>query len=55
LEWEAQGDRVIVRRAGLYTSEEIHRALFKLPPKRQSLADLKAGIRRYIRRKHARR
>ena len=54
LEWEADGDRVIVRRAGRYTSEDIHRALFKMPPRKRTLAQLKAGLRSYIRRKHAR-
>lgn len=54
LEWETDGDRVIVRRAGRYTSEDIHEALFKAPPRKRTLAELKAGIRGYMRRKHAR-
>jgi AbrB family looped-hinge helix DNA binding protein len=28
VEWEERGDAVIVRKAGPYTSEDIHRAIF---------------------------
>ena len=55
LEWEDDGDRIVVRRAARFTSEEIHRALFESPPKPRSLGDLKEGIRKHVRRKHARR
>jgi antitoxin PrlF len=55
LEWEDEGDRIVVRRAARFTSEEIHRALFESPPKPRSLGDLKEGIRKHVRRKHARR
>jgi antitoxin PrlF len=54
LEWEEDGDRVIVRKAGRYSSEDIHRVLFSTaPPRRRSLADMKAGIRQYIKKRHA--
>lgn len=55
LEWEEEGDRVIVRRAGLYSSEDIHRAVFPRVPKRKSTDDLKQGIADYMRKRHARR
>jgi AbrB family looped-hinge helix DNA binding protein len=55
LEWDEQGTVVVVRRATRYTSEDLHEALFARPPRRRSLADLKEGIRRYVRRRHARR
>ena len=55
LEWEEEGDRVIVRRAGLYSSEDIHRAVFSRLPKRKSTDDLKQGIAAHMRKKHARR
>ncbi|MGH9782789.1 MAG: AbrB/MazE/SpoVT family DNA-binding domain-containing protein [Terriglobia bacterium] len=56
LEWEQEGEKIVVRRAGKYTSEDIHRALFpKGPPRRRTLAELKEGIRQYIRERHARR
>ncbi len=54
LAWETEGDRVVVRRVGTYTSEEIHAALFETPPEPRSLADLKAGLRNAVRRRHAR-
>ena len=28
LEWREEGDRVVIRRAGRYSSEDIHRAVF---------------------------
>jgi antitoxin PrlF len=55
LEWEEEGERIVVRRAGRYTSEDLHRALFEEPPAHRTLAELKDGVRRYVRRRHARR
>jgi antitoxin PrlF len=56
VEWEAHGDQVLLRRAGTYTFEDMHRALFSGdPPRPKSLEDLKAGIGRHMRQKHARR
>ena len=56
LEWEEEGDRVMVRRAGSHSSEEIHAALFpEGVPGRKSLAELKDGIRRAVKERHARR
>jgi AbrB family looped-hinge helix DNA binding protein len=55
LEWEEEGDHVVVRRAGRYTSEDIHRAVFARPPKRKSSDEMKDGIARHMRAKHARR
>ena len=55
LEWEEEGDRIVVRRAGRFSSEGIHQALFganKL--KRRSVEELKEGIRRYARKRYAR-
>jgi len=53
LEWDEDGDRVIVRKAGRYSSEDIHRVLFPKTPKRRTIEDMKAGIRRHIRKRHA--
>jgi AbrB family looped-hinge helix DNA binding protein len=55
LEWEQEGDRIVVRRAGRYTSEDIHRALFPKTPHARTLDELKQGVRRYVRGRHARR
>jgi antitoxin PrlF len=54
LVWEEEGDQIVVRRAKKYTSLDIHRAAFpEGPPKRRTLAELKEGIRSYIRKRHA--
>ena len=53
LEWDEQDDQVIVRRAGRYTSEEVHRALFPEGDLRGRVPDVKEAIRKYIRKKHA--
>jgi antitoxin PrlF len=55
LEWDEDGEQIVVRRAGRYTSEEIHRTLFAHPPHTRSSAALKEGIRRHMRKRHARR
>jgi antitoxin PrlF len=55
LEWDEHEGAVVVRRAGRYSSEDVHRALFpKRAPKPRSLAQIKAGIRGYARTRHAR-
>jgi AbrB family looped-hinge helix DNA binding protein len=56
LEWDEEGDAVVVRKAGRYTSEDIHRAIFPdgtSAPKKVEEYD--KGVRRYLRKKHARR
>jgi len=55
LEWHAEGEHVTVRKAGRYSSEDIHRAIFAKRPKKKSLGELKEGVGRYIKDKHARR
>ena len=56
LEWDEEGDEIVVRRAGRFTSLDIHRAVFPAkPPKPQTLDELKEGIRQYVRERHARR
>ena len=56
LEWDEDGGTIVVRRAARCTSDELHAAVFpKGAPARRSLADLKDGIRRHVRKRHARR
>ena len=55
LEWDAEGDHVVVRRLGQYSFADVRRALFPEPPRKRSLADLKAGIGREMKRRHAKR
>lgn len=53
--WEADGDRIVVRRVGRHSSADIHAALFG-PGKVAGKTDreLKAGIAAYMRARHAR-
>lgn len=53
LEWDEDGEQIVVRRAGRFTSEDVHRSVFPTPPRPRTLAALKNGVRRYIRRRHA--
>jgi AbrB family looped-hinge helix DNA binding protein len=55
LEWEDDGESIIVRRAGEFTSSDIHKAVFprgvRAPKK---LDELKEGIRSHMKKRHAR-
>ena len=53
LEWDDAGGEIVVRRAGRYSSEDVHRAIFPVPPKPRTLAEMKDGVRRYIKRRRA--
>ena|SRR5260370_27171293 len=56
LEWDQDGDQIVVRRSARFTSEDIHRALFpEGAPKSRTVEDMKEGIRRRVRQRHARR
>lgn len=56
LEWEEENGKVVVRRAGLYTSEDIHRVLFpEGRPEPHTVEEMKEGIRKYIRQRYGRR
>jgi len=56
LEWEVEGDHAIMRRAGQYTSEALHAALFPAGrPAAKTLGDLRQGIRDSVRKRRARR
>jgi antitoxin PrlF len=54
LEWDEQGDQVVVRRAGRYSSEDMHHALFPEGSRKRRGGDVKTAIRTYIRKRHAR-
>ena len=53
LEWDEQNDQVVVRRAGRYTSQDVHSALFPDPSEKKKPA-VKDAIRKYMRKRHAR-
>ena len=55
LEWQDEGGHIVVRRAGRFTSSDIHQAVFgSKRPRKRSFEELKAGIRRYTRERYAR-
>jgi AbrB family looped-hinge helix DNA binding protein len=54
LEWDEEGDAIVVRRSARYSSAAVHRAVFPDgPPSRKSTAALKDGIRAHMRKRHA--
>jgi AbrB family looped-hinge helix DNA binding protein len=54
LEWEQVGEQMLVRRAGTYSSEDVHRDLFAEAPAKRTLDELKRGRAQFIRKRHAR-
>jgi antitoxin PrlF len=54
LEWEERDAEIVVRRAGKYTSSQVHAALFGAD-RPATTVSVKQGIRDYVRKKHARR
>jgi antitoxin PrlF len=55
LEWQQRGETIVVRRAGRYSSEDLHQALFPEAPRPRTLEELKQGPRQHARKLHARR
>jgi AbrB family looped-hinge helix DNA binding protein len=55
LEWEEQGENIMIRRVGQYTSKDVHDAIFRRsPPAAKRLDELKEGIRSHMKKRHAR-
>ncbi len=55
VEWADEGEQIVVRRAGRYSSTDVHQSLFAAPPAPRSLTELKNGVRLAIKQRHARR
>jgi antitoxin PrlF len=55
LEWDEQGEQIVVRRAATFTSEDIHRAIFQKPPRARTIEEMKEGVARHMKKRHARR
>ncbi len=56
LEWDEDESRIVVRRAGTHSSADVHAAIFPADERRPAKpADAKEGIRKAIRKRHARR
>ena len=53
LEWDDDGEQVVVRRVGRYTSADVHRSLFPAPPTPKTIAELKEGVRQHIKKRSA--
>jgi antitoxin PrlF len=53
LEWDDDGEKVVVRRVGRFTSEDVHRSVFPKSPEARTLRELKEGVRRHIKKRHA--
>lgn len=55
LEWDEEDGKIVVRRGARYTSQDIHRVLFPGDsPKPRTLEALKQGLKRHLRKRHAR-
>ena len=54
LEWDEHDDGIVVRRAGRYSSKDVHLSLFPEKVSKKDRPDVKDAIRKYIRKKHAR-
>jgi len=55
LEWDAEGEKIVVRRAGRFSSEDVHRAIFKRPPAPRTLDEMRAGVAQAVKKRYARR
>jgi bifunctional DNA-binding transcriptional regulator/antitoxin component of YhaV-PrlF toxin-antitoxin module len=55
LEWEEEGGQIVVRRGGLYTSEDIHKVIFgSKKPKALTVEEMDESIRSDMRKRHPR-
>ncbi|MEQ1864914.1 MAG: AbrB/MazE/SpoVT family DNA-binding domain-containing protein [Micropepsaceae bacterium] len=53
IEWDSVDGRVVVRRAGRYTFDDIRKVLFpEGAPKPRTLEELKEGVAQYMRETH---
>jgi len=56
LEWDEDGEKVVVRRSARFSSEDVHHAAFpEGRPKPRTIEEMKEGIRRHVRERYARR
>jgi antitoxin PrlF len=55
LEWDEQGEQIVIRRVAKFSSEDVHHAIFRKPPQVKTIEEMKEGVARYIKKRHARR
>jgi bifunctional DNA-binding transcriptional regulator/antitoxin component of YhaV-PrlF toxin-antitoxin module len=53
LEWSEQNGQIVVRKAGRFSSAEVHAALFATARRPKSAADMRAAISKHMRRRNA--
>ncbi len=54
IEWDEEGGRIVVRKAGRFSSVDVHEALFgDNPPVSRALDELRAGVRNRMKKKYA--
>jgi AbrB family looped-hinge helix DNA binding protein len=54
LEWHEQDGGVVVRKAGRFSSSDVHQTLFPEGAwKDRGVGDVKAAIKKYVRKRHA--
>lgn len=54
LEWDENGENIVIRRVGQYTFEDIRKAMFPEGVRKKSDKQLKEGIRSYAKKRYAR-
>lgn len=55
LEWETDGDKIVVKRAGRFSSNDIHEQIFTDSVDRKTSAEMKEGIKDRMRKRYAKR
>jgi antitoxin PrlF len=54
LEWDEEDGKIVVKRSGTFSSEDIHAAVFAAgTPKSKTIEEMKAGLRRRARDRYA--
>ena len=55
LEWDEEDEKVVVRKAGLYTFDDLHKAVFLEPPEPKTLKELRESIGDHMRERYGKR
>ncbi len=53
LEWDDEGGKIVIHRAAQYSSEDVHEAVFAKHLRHRTLTELKDGIRKHVKSRHA--
>jgi antitoxin PrlF len=55
LEWNAEGEKIVVKRATLHSSQELHQKVFGQSTDVKSISELKEGIKQNMQKRYAKR